>query len=338
MATNTRTLPTPDGSGEMRYRPLGASGLLVSEVGLGCNNFGRRGSATEDQAGTARVLHAALDAGITLLDTADMYGAGFGGSEEMMGATLGARRSEVVLATKFGYYDGVDSPIPNWGSRANRTYVRTAVEGSLRRLRTDWIDLYQLHAPDPITPIGETIVALDELVREGKVRYLGHSNLSGWQIAEAHYVARELGCSAFVSAQNEFSLVRRDADREVLPAAAAMGLGLLPFFPLANGLLTGKFRRDAFPADTRIMRQRPHVAADADWDTLDAYRAHCEAWGVGMLEATIGWLLEHHPIASVIAGATTPEQVRQNAAAATAWRPDAEQYGVIDRLFAGSAA
>lgn len=329
---HARTLPSPDGSGEMSYRSLGNSGLMVSEIGLGCNNFGRPGSATEGQAGTDAVIGAAIDAGITLFDTADMYGSTFGGSEELMGQSLGARRNDIVLASKFGYY-GVDTPIREWGSRANRGYIRRAVEGSLTRLRTDWIDLYQLHAPDPITPIGETIVALDELVREGKIRYIGHSNLSGWQIAEAHYVAQELGSTAFISAQNEFSLVRRHNDAEVLPAAARFGLGMLPFFPLANGLLTGKFHRDDFPADSRIMRQRPHVAENANWDALDAYRAHCEVWGITMLQATFGWMLAHEPIASVIAGATTPEQVRQNAQAATGWRPTAEQYRIIDELF-----
>ncbi|MBK0420181.1 aldo/keto reductase [Leucobacter sp. CSA1] len=318
-------------------RVLGTSGLVVSEVGLGCNNFGRPGSATEDQSGCDAVIGAAIDAGVTLFDTADMYGYAFGRSEEMMGRALGARRSEIVLATKFGH-PGVDSPYANAEARGSRRYIRQAVEGSLARLRTDWIDLYQLHMPDPLTPIAETVVALDELVREGKVRYLGHSNLSGWQIAEAHFVARELGCTAFISAQNEFSLVNRESDREVLPAAAHLGLGVLPYFPLANGLLTGKFTRDHFPADSRIMRQRPHVARDADWDALDAYRALCDEWGVTMLEATFGFLLTHEPIASVIAGATRPEQVRQNAEAGARFRPDADQRAAIDALFPSPGA
>lgn len=322
----------------MITRALGNSGLVVSTVGLGCNNFGRPGSATEDQAGTDAVIGAAIDAGITLFDTADMYGYAFGRSEEMMGRALGSRRDDIVLATKFGH-PGVDSPYTNAEARASRRYIRQAVEGSLTRLRTDRIDLYQLHMPDPRTPIAETISVLDALVREGKVLYLGHSNLSGWQIAEAHFVARELGCTAFVSAQNEFSLVNRGNDREVLPAAKRFGLGMLPFFPLANGLLTGKFTRDHFPRDSRIMRQRPHVARDADWDALDAYRALCEEWGTTMLEATFGWLLGHEPITSVIAGATTPDQARQNAAAGRrAFRPDADQRNAIDALFPPPAA
>lgn len=313
-------------------RTLGHSGLVVSAVGLGCNNFGRPGSPTEDQGATDAVIGAAIDAGITLFDTADMYGYAFGRSESMMGEALGSRRDRIVLATKFGH-PGVDSPYANGEARGSRRYVRQAVEGSLTRLRTDWIDLYQLHMPDPLTPIAETVVVLDELVREGKVRYLGHSNLSGWQIAEAHFVARELGCSAFIAAQNEFSLVQRESDREVVPAARHFGLGLLPFFPLANGLLTGKFSRDRFPANTRIMRQRPHIAEGADWDALDGYRALCDEWGVTMLEATFGFLLTHEPIASVIAGATTPDQVAQNAAAGDAFRPTAEQRAAIDALF-----
>lgn len=317
----------------MHMRSLGDSGLVVSAIGLGCNNFGRPGSATEDRAGTDAVIGAAIDAGITLFDTADMYGYAFGRSEEFMGDALGPRRDRIVLATKFGHPE-IETPYANAEARASRRYIRQAVEGSLTRLRTDRIDLYQLHMPDPLTPVAETVVALDELVREGKVLYLGHSNLSGWQIAEAHFVARELGCTAFVSAQNEFSLVNRESDREVLPAAKRFGLGALPFFPLANGLLTGKFARDRFPADTRIMRQRPHVARDADWDALDGYRALCDEWGVTMLEATFGWLLAHEPIASVIAGATTPEQVRQNAAAGEdPFVPDAEQTALIDALF-----
>lgn len=313
-------------------RPLGTPDLLVSAVGLGCNNFGRPGSATESQAGTDAVIGAALAAGITLFDTADMYGYRFGRSEEMMRPALVGRRDEMVLATKFGHPGG-ESPYQGFDRPGSRTYVRKAVEGSLSRLGTDRIDLYQLHMPDPATPIAETIAALDELVREGKVRFIGHSNLSGWQIAEAHYVAKELGMTPFVSAQNEFSLVQRGNDREVLPAAAHFGLGVLPFFPLANGLLTGKFTRDHFPQDTRIMRQRPHVANEADWNALEGYQRLCDTWGVSMLEATFGWLLDHDPIVSVIAGATTPEQVIQNAAAGSAWRPDAAQRREIDQLF-----
>ena len=311
-------------------RALGGSGLIVSAVGLGCNNFGRPGSPTEDQAGTDTVIGAAIDAGITLFDTADLYGYSFGRSEEMMGRALGWRRDGIVLATKFGY---PDSGAPYPGGRGSRGYIRASVEGSLTRLRTDRIDLYQMHMPDPETPISETLSALDELVREGKIRSIGHSNFSAAQMDEAARVAAERGATPFISAQNELSLVNRATDREETPAARRLGLGLLPFFPLANGLLTGKFTRDHFPPDSRIMRQRPHVAEQADWDALDAYRSLCEEWGGSMLEATFGWLLGHEPIASVIAGATSPEQVRQNAAAGERFSPDADQTAQIEALF-----
>lgn len=316
-------------------RTLGTSDLVVSATGIGCNNFGRKGAPTEVQSGADVVIHAAIDAGITLFDTADLYGAEFGGSEAMMGQALGARRDEIVLATKFGY---PDSGAPYAGARGSRDFIRASVEGSLTRLQTDRIDLYQMHMPDPETPIAETLTALDELVREGKVRYIGHSNFSAAQLEEAAQVAADLGTTAFVSAQNELSLVQRATDREETPAALRLGLGLLPFFPLANGLLTGKFTRGVIPADTRIARQRPHVATDADWDALEAYQALCDDWGVTMLEGTFGWLLTHEPISSVIAGATTPEQVRQNAAAGAAFRPTPEQRAQIEALFPVPAA
>jgi len=222
----------------MDYRPLGRSGLLVSAVGLGCNNFGVRIDLDSSRA----VIDAALDAGITLFDTADMYGKD-GGSESALGAVLGPRREQVVLATKFGHQDHDMGYGPAAGAKGGRGYIRRAVEESLRRLRTDHIDLYQLHTPDPATPIAETLAALHELVVEGKVRYIGHSNLSGWQLAEAAHVARELGVTTFISAQNHYSLLDRDIEREVVPAAAHYGLGVLPYFPLAQGLLTGKVRR-----------------------------------------------------------------------------------------------
>lgn len=311
-------------------RALGTSDLLVSSVGLGCNNFGRPGAFTEDQHGTDAVIGAAIDAGITFFDTADLYGYAFGRSEEMMGRALGTRRDEIVLATKFGH---PDAQAPYLGRRGSREFIRASVEGSLTRLQTDRIDLYQMHVPDPETPISETLDALDELVREGKVRSIGHSNFSAAQMHEAAGAAVAGGVTAFVSAQNELSLVQREADREVVPAARELGLGFLPYFPLANGLLTGKFARDRFPEDSRIMRQRPHVAEQADWDALDAYRAHCADWGVTMLEATFGWLLDHAPVASVIAGASTPDQVRQNALAGERWRPDDAQRERIEALF-----
>jgi aryl-alcohol dehydrogenase-like predicted oxidoreductase len=313
-------------------RRVGASGLLVSAVGLGCNNFGRAGTRTETLEGTRDVLDAAIDAGVTFLDTADMYGKDPGLSETLMGEALRGRRDLVTLATKFGH-EGRDMGYGVTGSKASRTYVRRAVEASLTRLQTDWIDLYQLHTPDPHTPIDETLDVLADLVHEGKVRYIGHSNLAGWQIAEAHYVAAERRGVPFVSAQNHYSLLARAAEREVLPAVERFGLGFFPYFPLHNGLLTGKFSRDHAPADTRIMRQRQHVWQEAPWDALEAFAAFCSERGITMLEATFGWLLSRPSLSSVIAGATTPEQVRSNAAAATAWSPSAEDLAQIDALF-----
>ena len=319
---------------DLEYRSLGRSGLRVSAVGLGGNNFGRPGTATDTQEGTDAVVSAALDAGINFIDTADIYGGGSGLSETLLGESLRGRRDEVVIATKFGH-ETLPSPLPSWGARGSRRYIRLAVEGSLRRLQTDWIDLYQLHTPDPETPIDETIAALDELVRAGKVRYVGHSNLSGWQIAEAELVARELGATRFVSAQSEYNLLSRGAEAEVLPAVRHFGLGFLPFFPLHNGLLTGKFSRSEQPADTRIMRQRRHIVENAPWDVLDRYRDFAEARGITMLEATFGWLLAQPALASVIAGTTRPEQIRQNAAAGSSWRPSAGEAAEISELFAG---
>ncbi|GAB2840690.1 aldo/keto reductase [Microbacterium insulae] len=321
---------TPETS--VPLRRVGASGLLVSSVGLGCNNFGRPGTRTETLEGTREVLDAAIDAGVTFLDTADMYGAEPGLSESLMGEALRGHRDHVTLATKFGH-SGRDMGYGVAAAKASRTYVRRAVEASLRRLQTEWIDLYQLHTPDPQTPIEETLDVLGDLVREGKVRYIGHSNLAGWQIAEAHYVAAERAGVPFVSAQNHYSLLARAAEREVLPAVERFGLGFLPYFPLHNGLLTGKFTRDEAPADTRIMRQRRHVWEQAPWDALDAYRAFCDERGITMLEATFGWLLARDSLASVIAGATSPEQVRANAAASSAWSPTAAELETIDALF-----
>ena len=317
-------------------RRVGASGLLVSAVGLGCNNFGRKDTRTESIDGTREVLDAAIEAGVTFLDTADIYGREPGLSETLMGEALKGRRDRVVLATKFGHADF--APAVLGGSKGSRIHVRRAVEASLTRLQTDWIDLYQLHTPDPETPIEETLEALGDLVREGKVRYIGHSNLSGWQIAEAHFVARERRSLPFVSAQNQYSLLARGAERDVLPAVERFGLGFFPFFPLHNGLLTGKFTRDAAPGDSRIMRQRPHLYENAPWDALEAYQSFCDERGISMVEATFGWFLAQPFVSSVIAGATSPEQVRANAAAATAWTPTAEDLRAIDSFFPPASA
>jgi len=237
-----------------------------------------------------------------------------------------------VLATKFGMDMGGANG-PDWGARGSRRYIRLAVEASLRRLQTDWIDLYQLHTPDPLTPVEETLATLDDLITEGKVRYIGHSNLAGWQLADAEYVATLAGHPKFVSAQNEYSLLVRDAEAEVLPAVNAYGLGFLPFFPLYNGLLTGKFSRDGGPADSRIMRIRSHLLAEAPWDTIERYEAFCAERGVDMLSATFAWLLAQPGLTSVIAGATRPEQIVQNADAAVAWHPDAGEIAEISEMF-----
>ena len=315
----------------MEYRSLGRSGLRVSTVGLGCNNFGRQKTLTGTQEGTSAVIDAAIEAGITLFDTADIYGSERGLSETLMGVALKGKRESIVLATKFGM-DMQGANGPDWGARGSRRYIRLAVEASLTRLQTDWIDLYQLHQPDPLTPIGETIAALDELIAEGKVRYIGHSNLSGWQIADAEYRAELQNHAKFISAQNEYSLLVRGVEAEVLPAVNNYGLGFLPFFPLANGLLTGKFTRAGGPADSRVMAIRPHVHDEAPWDAIEAYAAFCAERGLTMLEATFGWLLAQPGLTSVIAGTTKPEQIAQNAAAgATALTAD--DVATISGLF-----
>ncbi|MEU9252960.1 aldo/keto reductase [Streptomyces sp. NPDC048270] len=316
----------------MRYIPLGSSGLQVSTVGLGCNNFGGR----LDAQATRAVVDAALDAGITLLDTADIYG-GLGGSENHLGQALKGRRDQVVLATKFGYA-GMDMNYgPAAGSRGGRAYIRRALEESLRRLRTDHIDLYQLHSPDPATPIAETLAALTELVAEGKIRYIGHSNLTGWQLAEAAHTARETGSVPFVSAQNQWSLLERSAERELVPAARHYGVGVLPYFPLANGLLTGKIRRGApVPAGSRL-EGRDAYLTDERLDVVEALAALAEKHDRTVLELAIGWLAAQPGCASVIAGATSPEQVRANAAVAD--RPlDAALLAEIDAVAPGAAA
>jgi aryl-alcohol dehydrogenase-like predicted oxidoreductase len=285
-----------------------------------------------DQSGTDAVVDAALDAGINFIDTADVYGAEFGASERLLGQALAGRRDEVVIATKFGHSE-IASPIPAWGAKGSRRYVRLAVEGSLRRLNTDWIDLYQLHTPDPTTPIEETIDALDDLVTAGKIRYYGSSNLAAWQIAEAHLTAALRGKRHFVSAQNEYNLLARAAEEEVLPAVRRFGLGFLPYFPFVNGLLTGKFTRSEAPADSRIVRQRPYILEQAPWDSIEALSALAAKRGSTLLQITVAWFLGRHEVSSVIAGATRPEQVRQNAAAADTDSLTAEESAEVDSLF-----
>jgi aryl-alcohol dehydrogenase-like predicted oxidoreductase len=317
---------------DIDYRTLGPSGLLVSTVGLGCNNFGRAGTRTETQEGTDAVIDAAIDAGVTLFDTADIYGKEPGLSETLMGNALRGKRDRIVLATKFGM-DMRGANGPDWGARGSRRYVRRAVESSLTRLQTDWIDLYQLHAPDGATPIEETLDVLDDLIAEGKVRYIGHSNLAAWQIADAEYQAVLHGHPRFVSAQNEYNLAHRGVEHGVLPAVRHYGLGFLPCFPLYNGLFTGKFSRSGGPGDSRIMRQRKHILDEAPWDALDAFQRFCDERDITMVQATFGWLLAQPGLTSVIAGATSAEQVVANAEAATAWSPTPDEVAEVSALF-----
>lgn len=314
----------------MEPRRLGRSGLTVSAVGLGCNNLGRPGSATQTQEGSDAVVHAALDAGITLFDTADTYGSEPGLSETMLGRSLGNRRDEVVLATKFGM-DVRGTNGPDFGARGSRRYIVTAVEASLRRLGTDHIDLYQFHSPDPLTPIEETLDALDDLVRSGKVRYIGHSNRAGWQIAEAEYVARARGGSRFISSQSHYNLLDRRAELEVTPAAEAYGLGVLPYFPLASGLLTGKYSSGTAPEGSRLST-RPESIERADLDQLRAFGDFARERGLTELQVAFSWLASRPAVASVIAGATTPEQIAQNARA-VCWVPTDEDEAALAEIF-----
>ncbi len=313
------------------YRRLGTSGLTVSVVGLGCNNLGRANTVTESQEGTDAVVHAALDAGVTLFDVADSYGREPGLSETMLGKALGSRRAEAVVATKFGL-DMRGTNGKDYGARGSRSYIIRAAEASLRRLGTDWIDLYQFHTPDPLTPIEETLDALNDLVTSGKVRYIGHSNRAGWQIAEAEYVARVRGGARFISAQNHYNLLDRRAELEVTPAAEAYGIGVLPYFPLANGLLTGKYAPHQAPEGTRLSHTRTHLVDEADWQQLKEFSDFAAERGLTEVQVAFSWLAAQPSVSSVIAGATRPEQVRQNAEA-VAWVPDKAELAELDRIF-----
>jgi aryl-alcohol dehydrogenase-like predicted oxidoreductase len=311
----------------MRYNPLGDSGLMVSVVGVGCNAFGAR--IDEDQ--TKAVVDAAIEQGITLFDTADSYGDG--ASEELLGRALGARRESVLVATKFGMGD---HDAEHFGAHGSRRYVRRAVEASLRRLGTDYIDLYQLHRPDPITPIDETLDAMSDLVTEGKVRYLGSSNLSAWQVADADWVARTAGYHRFVSAQNEYSLYNRSAEDELLPACERFGIGVLPYFPLAYGLLTGKYRRgEAAPAGSRLEAQAKRLE-NADWGRIEALQAFADARDISLLTLAVGGLAAQPAVGSVICGVTRPEQVVANVEAGL-WQPSEHDVADLAELRHSSA-
>jgi aryl-alcohol dehydrogenase-like predicted oxidoreductase len=311
----------------MEFRRLGNSGLVVSVVGLGTNNFGMKLDLEESR----EVVHAALDEGITLFDTADSYGK----SEERLGEILEGKRDDVVLATKFGSDSrsrGNDNG-EDWGARGSRRYIKRSVESSLRRLRTDWIDLYQLHRPDEATPIEETLSALDDLVHEGKVRYLGNSNFTGWQVAEAEWMSRTRNLERFVSAQNEYSWLKRDIESDLVPALEHYGVGLLPFFPLASGLLTGKYRRgEAPPQGSRIQAWgRESVLTDATFDVLEKLEAFAGERDITLLDVAIGGLAAQPAVASVIAGATSREQVTANVAAGS-WQPSLADLAALDEI------
>ncbi|MGE0719308.1 MAG: aldo/keto reductase [Alphaproteobacteria bacterium] len=310
----------------MEIRNLGTSGLLVSTVGLGCNNFGGR----IDLEASRKVVHKAIDLGITLFDTADIYG-NRGGSETCLGAILGDRRKDIVLASKFGMAMD-DVGVKRGGARR---YIMAAVEDSLKRLKTDWLDLYQLHEKDAKTPIEETLRALDDLVRQGKVRYIGCSNLPAWEVAEAEWTSRKGNLERFVSCQDEYSLVVRGIERDIIPMAQRYGLGILPYFPLASGLLTGKYKRNAeMPAGARLtttQRLADRYITDANWAIVEKLADFCAKRGKTMLELSFSWLARQPQVSSVIAGATKPEQLEQNIKAA-AWDLTAEDMAEIDAI------
>ena len=297
----------------MEYRRLGGSGLKVSAVGLGCNNFGMRCDAAQ----TAAVVHKALDLGITFFDTADIYG-NRGGSERLLGQALGEKRKQIVLATKFGGPMG-ESLLERG---ASKRYVHRALEASLTRLGTDYIDLYQLHFPDPETPMEETLEALDEAVRQGKVRYIGCSNLNGWQLVDALWKSERRGFARFISAQNHYNLLERTIRHELIPACAAHGVGILPYFPLASGLLTGKYHRGETPGkDTRLGlwgERGARLLSEDAFTKLERWEGFAKQRGKSLLELAFGWLLSQREVPSVIAGATRPEQVESNVKAGEA--------------------
>ena len=311
----------------MELRNLGKSGLQVSVVGLGCNNFGGR----IDLGATRKVVHKALDLGITFFDEADTYGDPRGSSEECLGEILGDRRKDIVLATKFA------RPMDAAGrfQGASRGYIMAEIDASLRRLKTDWIDLYQQHQPDPLTPIEETLRALDDLVRQGKVRYIACSTLSAWQVVEAQWTAKYHGLHHFISCQEEYSLLARRLDREMMPALQAYGLGLIPFAPLANGLLTGKYKRHTpLPEGARLtymQRAAGRYLTDDNWTIVERLEGFAVERGHSLLELAISWLARRPQVASVIAGATRPDQVEQNARAA-GWALTDGDMQEIDRL------
>jgi aryl-alcohol dehydrogenase-like predicted oxidoreductase len=310
----------------MEYRNLGKSGLQVTLAGLGCNNFGMRIDADQTQA----VVHQALDEGITLFDTADIYG-GRGPSEEMLGKALAGRRRDIILATKFGMEMG-EGPYLRGGSRR---YIVAACEASLRRLGTDYIDLYQIHTPDSSTPEEETLAALDDLVRAGKVRYIGCSNYSGWQLANACWISRSNGLAPYISAQNPYNLLDRAIEQELVPACRHFGVGILPYFPLASGFLTGKYRRGTEPPKGTRMASMKRIADrvlnDANFTILDHLEKFAGSRDHSLLELAVSWLAAQADVSSVISGATRPEQVRENVKA-LGWKLTGDDLAEIDKI------
>jgi aryl-alcohol dehydrogenase-like predicted oxidoreductase len=310
----------------MEFRNLGNSGLKVSVVGLGCNNFGMKCDAEQTRA----VVHKALDEGITLFDTADIYG-NRGGSEDLLGKALGARRHEAIVASKFGMSMG-DGPYLHGGSRR---YIVAACEASLKRLGTDYIDLYQIHQPDPETPQSETLAALDDLIRAGKVRYIGSSNFAGWQVADAAWISRTAGIASYVSAQNQYNLLDRRVERELVPACREFRVGILPYFPLASGFLTGKYRRGAEPPKgTRLalmQRMAQSTLTDENFTIIERLETFARNRGHTLLELAVGWLASQPQVSSVISGATSPEQVTDNVKAGN-WKLSAEELAEVNKL------
>jgi aryl-alcohol dehydrogenase-like predicted oxidoreductase len=307
----------------MDFTRLGSSGLVVSRLGLGCNNFAWRRLSKAD---SIPVLRAAVDAGITLFDTSDSYG----DSELAVGEALEGHRDDVVLATKFGS-DLKGALGPDWGARGSRRYIRKAVERSLQRLRTDHIDLYQLHRPDPLTPIQETLAALTELVTEGKIRYIGSSNFAGWQLADAEWTSRTHQLERFISAQNNYNLLEREIEADVTPACEAYGIGILPFFPLASGLLTGKYTRgEPAPKGTRYGEWGLQVS-DASFAVVEKLQAFAAERALEVLDVAMGGLAAQPAVASVIAGATSAAQIERNARAIQ-WSPTADDLQALDEI------